>query len=151
TPPYDGMLVSKAIVDGAGGDSSSRYTLAQRHRLLREGVRSFFRLGDGPLKTMGDCGAFTYVREKRPPFTVPEVIDFYVQCGFDYGLSVDHIILGFQPEVARSLPGLDVVPEEWRERQRITLELAEEFLRLATSQRCPFTPMGIAQGWSPGS
>jgi hypothetical protein len=150
-PPYDGMLVSKGIVDGTGGDSSSRYTLAQRHRLLREGVRSFFRLGNLPIETMGDCGAFSYVREKRPPFTVQEVIDFYVQCGFDYGLSVDHVILAFQPELDEALPGMDVVPEEWRERQKITLELAEEFMERSTSQRCRYTPVGVAQGWSPAS
>src|SRR5262249_44005794 len=82
TPPYDGMLVSKGIVDGTGGEAGSRYTLAQRHRLLREGVRSFFRLGDLPLETMGDCGAFTYVREKRPPSTSLVVIYFYMQCNF---------------------------------------------------------------------
>ncbi len=114
SPPYDGMLVSKGIVDGTGGDGGSRYTLAQRHRLLREGVRSFFRLGDLPLETMGDCGAFSYVREERPPFTVQEVIDFYVQCGFDYGLSVDHVILALPARTGPVLPGLDVVPEEWR-------------------------------------
>jgi hypothetical protein len=151
TPPYDGMLVSKGIVDGTGGESSSRYTLAQRHRLLREGVRSFFRFGDRPLETMGDCGAFSYVREKRPPFTVQEVIDFYVQCDFDYGLSVDHVILAFQPDLDHALPGLEVVPEQWRERQKITLELAEEFLKRSVAQKCRFTPVGIAQGWSPRS
>lgn len=151
TPPYDGILVSKGIVDGTSGDAGSRYTLAQRHRLLREGVRSFFRLDGLPLQTMGDCGAFSYVREKRPPFTVPEVIDFYVQCGFDYALSVDHVILAFQPELDQALPGLDLVPEEWRERQKITLELAEEFLALSDAQKCGHTPVGIAQGWSPGS
>ena len=151
TPPYDGMLVSKGIVDGTGGESSGRYTLAQRHRLLREGVRGFFRLGDRPIETMGDCGAFSYVREKRPPFTAQEVIDFYAQCGFDYGLSVDHVILAFQPALDQALTGIDLVPDEWRERQRITFELAEEFIKLATDQKCRFTPVGIAQGWSPGS
>ena len=39
--PYDGLLVSKGIVDGFG-PGSGRYTLAQRHRLLRVGVREFF-------------------------------------------------------------------------------------------------------------
>jgi hypothetical protein len=130
---------------------SSPYTLAQRHRLLREGVRSFFRLGDLPLPTMGDCGAFSYVREKRPSFTVQEVIDFYVQCGFDYGLSVDHVILAFQPELDQAIPGLDFVPEDWRERQKIALELAEEFLTCSGAQKCHYTPVGIAQGWSPES
>jgi hypothetical protein len=100
---------------------------------------------------MGDCGAFSYVRETRPPFTVKEVIDFYVQCGFDYALSVDHVILAFQADLDQALPGLDVVPEEWRERQKITLELAEEFLTRSTAQNCSYTPVGIAQGWSPGS
>ena len=90
------MLVSKAIVEGHG-EESGRYTLAQRHRLLREGVRrEFFRVEGRPIEFMGDCGAFTYVREKVPPVTVDEVIDFYEACGFDYGVSVDHIILAFQ-------------------------------------------------------
>jgi hypothetical protein len=150
TPPYDGLLVSKAIVDGNGADGG-RYTIAQRQRLLREGVRTFFRIEDRPIETMGDCGAFSYVREQRPPFSVQEVIEFYVNCGFDYGLSVDHIILAYREELDLSLSGIDVVPEGWRERQEITLELAKEFLALHGRERCRFTPIGIAQAWSPKS
>ncbi len=78
-----------------------------------------------------------------------EVIDFYSQCGFDYGLSVDHVILAFKPELDDS--SLDAVPVEWRERQKLTLELAKEFLNRTLKQKCGFTPVGIAQGWSPGS
>jgi hypothetical protein len=91
-------------------------------------VRTFFRIEDRPIETMGDCGAFSYVRERRPPYSVQEVIDFYVNCGFDYALAVDHIILAYREDLDRSLSGIDVVPEEWRERQDITLELAKEFL-----------------------
>ena len=149
TAPYDGLLVSKAIVDGTGTDGG-RYTIAQRQRLLREGVRTFFRIEGRPIDTMGDCGAFSYVRERRPPFSVQEVIDFYVNCGFDYGLAVDHMILAYREDLDRSLSGI-VVPEEWRERQDITLELAKEFLTLHGRGRCHFTPVGIAQGWSPKS
>ena len=65
-PPYDGILVSKAIVDGTT-EGSGRYTLAQRHRFYRVGVREFFRLGGSKLETMGDCGAFSYIREPVPP------------------------------------------------------------------------------------
>src|SRR5215831_17984567 len=62
TRAYDGLLVSKGIVDGAGG-GSTRFTLAQRHRLLRRGAREFYRVEGHPrLPIMGDCGAFTYVR-----------------------------------------------------------------------------------------
>src|SRR3954466_1574244 len=66
--PYTGILLSKALVDGPG----SKYTFAHRHRLYRLGVRRFLRLDDfdGPrLATMGDCGAFNYAREEKPPFS----------------------------------------------------------------------------------
>src|SRR5690242_15218902 len=45
TPPYDGILVSKAIVDGIGG-FAGKYSDAQRRRLRLWGVREFFRLDD---------------------------------------------------------------------------------------------------------
>lgn len=148
SPPYDGMLISKAIVEGHG-EEGGRYTLAQRQRLLREGTREFFRVSGRPIEFMGDCGAFTYVKEKVPPVTVDEVLDFYEACGVDYGVSVDHIILAFQPELDHCIPGLDVVPEAWRERQDITLELAGDFLQRHAAKKGRFTPVGVAQGWSP--
>ncbi len=149
-PAYDGVLVSKASVDGKVGESG-RYTLAQRHRLLRVGVRDFFRLNGRPLETMGDCGAFSYVKEEYPPVTVDEVLDFYAECGFDYGVSIDHVILAYRPELDRTLPGADFVPEELRRRQEITQELAVEFLRKHQKRHSRFTPVGVAQGWSPNS
>ena len=149
--PYDGLLVSKAIVDGLGGGGAGRYTIPQRQRLLRNGVREFFRLGERPIFTMGDCGAFTYVREQVPPYSVEDVAGFYENCGFQYGISVDHIILEFNTGYDSDLLGDEAVPSQWRERQEITLQLASEFLRLARSARCRFTPMGVAQGWSPAS
>jgi queuine/archaeosine tRNA-ribosyltransferase len=138
------MLVSKAVVDGVG-TVSGKYSIAQRQRLLRVGVREFFRLADTSLLTMGDCGAFTYVRESVPPYTPAEVINFYLQCGFDFGLSVDHVILGFQSGRDRD-PG--EVPDEWKSRQELTIDLAGAFLKLCKSENVPFTPVGVAQGWS---
>ena len=149
-PPYDGLLVSKAVVDGIGG-GSGKYSAAQRQRFLRVGVREYFRLLERPLATMGDCGAFTYVRENRPPYSAAEVADFYQDCGFDYGLSVDHVILSYRADLDGHLPGVDTVPAAWRARQDITLELAEEFLNYCQRKRYRFTPVGVAQGWSPAS
>lgn len=147
--PYDGMLVSKAIVDGIG--SAGRYTFAQRHRLYRVGVRKFFRIADPELKTMGDCGAFSYVGESEPPYSVDEVIDFYEGCGFDLGISVDHVILGYLDATAM-LPGAaPEVPDDWPARQELTLSLAIDFLRRHRERRCRFTPVGVAQGWDPQS
>jgi hypothetical protein len=138
--PFDGLLVSKAMVEGG------RYTLAQKHRLERMGVRRFFRLENMPIETLGDCGAFSYAREDYPPYSVDEVIRFYDELGFDYGISVDHVILGYDAVADR-----DTAPPDWKRRQDITLELAADFLRQHTSRRCRFIPMGVAQGWSPKS
>src|SRR5262245_3678702 len=149
-PPYDGILVSKAVVDGIGG-GSGKYSAAQRQRFLRVGVREYFRLVNRPLATMGDCGAFTYVKETRPPYSPAEVADFYEDCGFDYGLSVDHVILSYRADLDNQLTGIDMVPEAWRSRQNITLELAEEFLKYCARRKYRFTPIGVAQGWSPAS
>lgn len=151
-PPVDGILVSKGIVDGFG--SGSRYTIAQRQRLARQGVREFFRLDrieSRRLETMGDCGAFSYVREQYPPYTVSEVLDFYSDCGFDSGLSVDHVILGYQDQLDGGLPGANPAPPAWIERQKITLELAAEFFREHGKRGDSFEPIGVAQGWSPDS
>jgi hypothetical protein len=150
SPPYDGILVSKAVVDGHGG-GAGKYSNAQRQRFLRVGVREYFRLHHSSLETMGDCGAFTYVRESRPPYSAEEVADFYHDCGFDFGLSVDHIILAYRSALDGQLPGLDSIPREWKARQEITLELAEQFLAYHRKKKFRFTPVGIAQGWSPDS
>lgn len=150
SPAYDGLLVSKGIVDGFG-ESTSRYTLAQRHRLRRLGVHAFFRVESLNLPIMGDCGAFTYVREVVPPYTVDEVLEFYVECGFDLGISVDHIILAYEPKLdaLSSVPG--AIPQEFLDRQEITLQLATEFLAKHQAMKLRFRPLGVAQGWSPKS
>ncbi len=151
---FDGILVSKAIVDGVGGGGQARYTQAQKRRLLRDGVREFFRTKDhpwGPLSFIGDCGAFSYVKEEKPPYTVDEVLEFYHSCGFDYGISVDHIILPYEPDWDVKMYGEDAVPAEMRQRQEITIELASAFFKANKKSGSRMTPMGVAQGWSPKS
>jgi hypothetical protein len=148
--PYDGLLVSKAIVDGTAA-GAGKYTLAQRHRLFRLRARAFFRIPQGSsLEIMGDCGAFSYVREEAPPYSVDEVIDFYEACGFDAGVSVDHVILEYDKGLD-SMLGDELVPAKLLHRQALTLELAEAFLRRHKARKCKFTPLGVAQGWSPDS
>lgn len=141
-----GVLVSKAIVDGLGG-AAGRYTVAQRHRMYRIGVRRFFRLLPA-MKTLGDCGAFSYVQEEEPPIEPDDAIDFYEGCQFDAGISVDHVILGYRSDAQLNLLDED---EAWRRRQEITLEYAAIFLRRHATRRCTFQPVGAAQGWSPSS
>ncbi len=151
---FDGVLVSKAIVDGTGGAGQAKYTQAQRRRILREGVRGFFRAEEhrwGPLRFMGDCGAFSYVKEDVPPYTVDEVIDFYERCGFDDGISVDHVIREYRPLWDNDLFGAQAVPAAIRARQELTLELAREFFATIARGRLRVVPVGVAQGWGPRS
>lgn len=144
----DGILVSKGIVDGLSG-AAGRYTVAQRHRMYRIGVQRFFRLPP-TMRTLGDCGAFSYVEDEVPPITPQDAIDFYEGCQFDAGISVDHVILGYRSDAQPSLLEEDE-DSAWVTRQRITLEYAEEFRRLSVEQGCRFEPVGAAQGWSPSS
>lgn len=149
--PFDGLLVSKTIVDGLPG-ATGKYTVAQRQRLYRVGIRRFFRLDERPgprLTTLGDCGAFSYVRDHVPPYTPDEVIDFYDECGFDEGISVDHVVFGYQPRDENNADSPDI--DEWRRRQALTLELAAGFLQRSRHRRVRFIPIGVAHGWSPAS
>lgn len=147
-PPYDGLLISKPIVDGLPG-TTAKYTEAQRNRLYRQGAKQFFRLDQRgeDLKIMGDCGAFTYVREDQPAYTVEEVLNFYEECDLDLGIAMDHLIFGYDAEL--DAKSTDDVPEEWRFRQGLTIELAAEFYQLHRRRRCEFEPMAVAHGWSP--
>lgn len=148
--PYHGLLVSKPVVDGLPG-VGGKYTVAQRNRLYREGARRFFRLdaGDEALKIMGDCGAFTYVRESEPVYTVDEVVDFYEGCGFDIGIAVDHVVFGYDASLDQRSPS--DVPGDWVFRQGLTLQLASEFLTVHRARSCVFEPVAVAHGWSPAS
>jgi hypothetical protein len=146
-PPYDGILVSRGIV----GDyrHKGKYSDALAMRFRREGARKFLRLDSPTFKHMpiyGDCGAFSYKKEKLPPYSADEMVQFYADGEFTHGCSVDHIIFAFRRD-AKNLHG--AVGDE-RDRFDITLANAEAFLK--ASRSLPgFTPLGAVQGWSPDS
>ena len=142
--PYHGILVSKSIVDGSI-KGAGKYSAAQRARLYRMGVHRFFRLPQG-VEALGDNGAFNYIDEHVPPVTVDETFDFYEECGFDAGVSTDHVIFGYEPRATQR-----TVDPEWAERRRLTLRLAERFINLVHERASRIEPVGAAQGWSPAS
>lgn len=146
--PYKGMLVSRGIV--GGGAVGGKYTEAQAMRFRRVGAREFLRL-DKPqfasLPIFGDCGAFTYHKEDKPPYTPDDTAEFYDDARFTHGCSVDHIIFDFD----ESLKGLEGGTEEARRRFEITLENASAFRSATQHMSNRFTPLGVIQGWSPGS
>jgi queuine/archaeosine tRNA-ribosyltransferase len=148
TPPYDGMLISRAIVGGTFG--SGKYSDAQARRLRREGARSFLRLTDLRFASMpifGDCGAFSYHAQDVPPYSPDDMLGFYDDGRFDFGCSVDHVIFDFD----ESSPGLGGGSAEAQRRFDITLENADAFFRSSTHMSAAFTPLGVIQGWSPDS
>lgn len=146
--PYDGVLVSRAIL--GGHRVSGKYTPAQARRFEGVGARKFLRL-DAPefqqLPIFGDCGAFAYANEDSPPYTPAEIAEFYDDCGFTHGCSVDHIIFDFDA----SNPPASSVDTHVLERFDITLENAATFLREVRASGATFIPLGAVQGWSPAS
>jgi hypothetical protein len=148
-PPYDGVLVSRGIV----GDHRvvGKYSESQAMRFRRVGAREFLRL-TGPrfkhFSIFGDCGAFSYVDQAIPPYTPDDTVEFYQDGGFTHGCSVDHIIFDFD---ATKLDGMAGGNARARERFDITQENARQFLKGSKGLGRAFTPLGVVQGWSPGS
>jgi len=129
--PFDGVLISKMKIM----QNKKKYQL-----IMDKGVHQFLRLPES-FEIMGDCGAWGYIKDGEPPFKTNEIVDYYATCGFNYGVSIDHLIV---PMVFRNNP------EEKQKRWKITIENAREFLDIWTSKDKyiqSFRPIGVAQGW----
>ncbi len=124
---YHGILVSKVIVDKK---KSKRADIEKAG-----GIGKFIRF---PGEIMGDCGAFGYIKQEEPPYNTVEILDYYEKLGFNYGVSIDHLIVGkfAQPGVREK-------------RYNLTLRNAEEFISKHQNIGYNFTPIGVAQGWNP--
>jgi hypothetical protein len=146
-PVFNGMLMSKAIIAP---------TIEARIR-RKGGVHAFLRL-DPQVPVMGDCGAFTYLLEEKPVYTVQQVLDYYNEFGFNYGVSLDHLAF-VTVELLEGALVQGRVKERWwqgktteqiqAERFELTLKNAQEFLDLCARQKPGFKPIGIAQGGTP--
>jgi Family of unknown function (DUF6884) len=141
--PYDGMLVSLAqIYTGKGTLSRLDPETADRAD-LRKAMKIPKRL-----LLFGDCGAFSYVFEKEPPFSPEKAALLYHRFGFDVAASVDHIPL---PEIVveddkGKLIRHVLTEEERKARMRLTANNAEAFLAARRKHRHKFIPIGVIQG-----
>jgi len=140
---YDGLLVSYAIVFGKG----KKYNDAQGQRFRAQGAPDFLKFKSHPIRApiIGDCGAFAYVGEEVPPYQPEEMANFYADCKFTHGISVDHIIFSFTENNQVNASASD------RKRYDITIRNARKFLKYAKSKKLPFTPIASIQGWNPDS
>jgi DGQHR domain-containing protein len=93
---------------------------------------------------MGDCGAFSYIREEVPPVEPEELIAFYESCKVQIGVAPDHIISGLNEDWDRR----NLRPAGVSTRFAVTLSLAKQFIALCREKRVSFTPLGAIQCWS---
>jgi hypothetical protein len=127
-PNYDGILISKVIAEKSK---------KKKERINKLGVHRFLRV-PREFPIMGDCGAFGYIHKKIPPYTTEEILDYYTRLDFDFGVSIDHLIL-------------TATEAEKKTRYDLTLENASEFLKKHRAAKLPWTPIGAVQGWDPKS
>ncbi|MDJ0578627.1 tRNA-guanine transglycosylase DpdA [Crocosphaera sp.] len=126
SPNYDGILVSKVVFDKSK---------KKQKAILQQGIHDYIRFSG---EIIGDCGAFGYIKQEFPPYTTEEILDYYQQCGFNYGVSIDHLIVGkFAEKGIRE------------KRYDLTIKNAEEFLTKHSQYGYKFTPVGAIQGWNP--
>jgi len=151
-PPYDGILLSLSVFQSkiSLSNSNGRCYNVRGHTSIKEYLKI---PQDSSLEVMGDCGAFGYASEKKPPqpfYSVENVAAIYDRLGFDYGVSVDHVAARYvlvrnQETGKRERRFLS--KEEKDTRIQITLENAERFLKLHTKLGYSFVPIGVAQGY----
>jgi hypothetical protein len=123
-PNYDGILISKVVAEKSA---------KKKERINRMGVHRFLRV-PREFPIMGDCGAFGYIMDETPPYTTAEILDYYTRLDFDYGVSIDHLIV-------------KATEAQKQFRYELTINNAEEFLREHQKRGLQWTPIGAVQGW----
>ncbi len=129
-PPYDGLLLSLAQLQTKNG---------QLTRLDEKGSSNFRTEMRVPnrLLLFGDCGAFSYIEDEKPPISCEDAAFRYSQFGFDLGTSVDHI------------PISSISKRKQRYRMDLTAENAKKFLEICQNNEYEFDPIGSIQGIIP--
>lgn len=127
-PNYDGILISKVVAEKSA---------KKKERINRMGVHRFLRVPDN-FPIMGDCGAFGYIMDEVPPYTTGEILEYYTRLGFNYGVSLDHLIV-------------KATEEQKQFRYDLTINNAEEFLVEHRKLGLDWEPIGAVQGWDPQS
>lgn len=149
--PYDGILFSLSVFQ-------SKISLNNNGKGYRirshANIKDYLKIPqDSTLEVMGDCGAFGYVEEEEPPqpfYSVENVATLYDKLGFDYGVSVDHLVVDYIFIKDKKTGGRKkkiLSKKEKDKRIQITLKNAEEFLKLYKKKKYNFIPVGVAQGY----
>jgi hypothetical protein len=108
----DGILISKSVLE----DTPRKKDLASAI-----GIHKYLRLPSN-VPVLGDCGAFNYAMDYMPPYETEETLQYYEDLGFNYGVSIDHLIV---PAVYTKHLYFRKVEESWKHIEK------EEFEELA--------------------
>lgn len=148
-PPYDGVLISLATFQGGKLPLQKNRDGRLNIRGFKT-VRGYLRIRGRPLEVMGDCGAFDYVNEDRPPkhFSTKRVADLYEALGFDYGVSVDHMVVDFVYREGKNgrIKKVFLSDEQKEKRRRLSLRNARAFIAYWRKKKHSYVPVGAAQG-----
>lgn len=136
TKAYDGILMSMNIF----GDKISVNGVAEIKDYEGKTIRDFLKLRNNKnkfIKTMCDCGAFSYIEQDKPPqkYTPSYISKVYENLGFDYGVSVDHLM-----HKENSI-------EENEERRKLSVKNARNFINYYHKHEFNFIPIGAVQGY----
>jgi hypothetical protein len=116
--PFDGLLISRIVIE----NDKRKYA-----QVKKEGIHKLLRLPEN-FEIIGDCGAFGYVNQKAPPFDPLEMLEYYAKVGFNYGVSVDHLVVSkFEKEKDERIKitydnGVKTL-QEWKHRFRNDFQL----------------------------
>lgn len=127
-PNYDGLLVSRAVAEKSK---------KKKERINALGVHRFLRV-PRQYPIMGDCGAFDYIMQERPPYSTEDVLNYYTRLDFDLGVSVDHLIV-------------TATEKQKQFRYDLTIHNAEDFLKQHRKAGLKWEPIGAVQGWDADS
>jgi len=131
-PCTDGIMISKGYVTPKLEDSFVRHG----------GIGKFLRW-KGPV--MGDSGAWLYKNKEEPPYSVRELLDYYVRVGIPLGAHLDHSIF---KTVNVDGQVRELTEDEKRKRWQITIDNARETMDLLQKEKYKrLQVMGVAQGW----
>jgi hypothetical protein len=98
----DGILVSKSVLE-ENSQKKEKARVMGIHRLLRLPRN---------VPVLGDCGAFNYISEENPPYETDEILRYYEELDFDFGVSIDHLIV---PAILKRTRYLKRIRGNWAE------------------------------------
>lgn len=139
--PYDGILVSLNQIEKKKG-ALKKYGITGANKTIRQIMRI-----PAKIKVIGDCGAFSYKDADEPPISPIQAAKLYDDYAFDYGASVDHMVVDEIITInEKGEKGKHTLTDEEKaHRVEITIENARVFLEEIRRKKYKFTPLGSIQ------